>query len=287
MTDLVLGYSSEFLPIRVILPDFEDGRLVRSLQYIHFTVLQDPQRRLPAVTGVNIDGAMLRDIERGEHWHLDTRISASEQAGPEIYANNDLDRGHQVRRRDPVWGDLATATAANQATFVYTNCAPQAGEFNQSAELWGGLENHVLDYAQVYKQKISVFTGPVLADDDPPYRGIQIPRLFWKIAAWAEEHEDGSFHLAAAGFVLDQTPELDDIDLRKAQADLAGNSPPLGPFKTYQVSIRDIEALTNLGLADLMVADQFGFVLSTRDAAPRDTWQELRSLDDIRLNKPA
>ncbi|RFA10732.1 hypothetical protein B7R54_17110 [Subtercola boreus] len=72
-------------------------------------------------------------------------IPANEQAGPELYARNDLDRGHQVRRRDPVWGDLATATAANHATFVYTNAAPQAGEFNQSAELWAGLENYVLN----------------------------------------------------------------------------------------------------------------------------------------------
>ncbi|WP_253259766.1 DNA/RNA non-specific endonuclease [Subtercola boreus] len=212
---------------------------------------------------MNIDGALLRDIERGGDWHLDPRIPATEQAGPEIYSNNDLDRGHQVRRRDPVWGDLATATAANQATFVYTNCAPQAGEFNQSAELWGGLENHVLEYTSVYEQKISVFTGPVLASDDPAYRGIQIRRVFWKIAAWTESDNAGASQLASAGFFLDQPPELDEIDLRTARAIAAGSPPPLGPFKTFQFSVQQISDLTGLQLGDLVAADR-----SRSDRAP-------------------
>jgi len=29
-----------------------------------------------------------------------------------------------------------------------------------------------------------VFAGPILEPDDPPYRGIQIPLRFWKVAAW-------------------------------------------------------------------------------------------------------
>jgi len=54
--------------------------------------------------GVNIDGAQLVEIDRGDDWHLDDRVPATQQCGPEIYANNDLDRNHLVRRRDPIWG---------------------------------------------------------------------------------------------------------------------------------------------------------------------------------------
>jgi endonuclease G len=281
MPQTTTGYVSDFLPVTLPLPTFGPDREIRTLPYVHFTVLQDPARRLPAATGVNIDGATLRDIERGDDWHLDPRIPAAEQAGPEIYANNDLDRGHQVRRRDPVWGDLPTATAANQSTFVYTNCAPQAGEFNQSAELWGGLENHVVEYARVYAQKISVFTGPVLAPDDPSYRGIQIPRLFWKIAAWTEQKDGDAFRLASAGFILDQTPELDAIDLRTARTIAAGSPPPLGPFRTFQVPVQHIAGLTGLALGELVAADHEPAVQGTQP----DTGlgRELFTLDDVHL----
>ena len=45
-------------------------------------VLLDPERRLAAATAVNIDGAQLVDLERGDDWHLDPRVPADEQAGP-------------------------------------------------------------------------------------------------------------------------------------------------------------------------------------------------------------
>ncbi len=61
-------------------------------------------RELAAVTGVNIDGAALQDLPRTGEWHLDDRVPASDQTGPAVYAANDLDRGHLVRRRDPGWG---------------------------------------------------------------------------------------------------------------------------------------------------------------------------------------
>ena len=52
------------------------------------------------------------DLERADDWFLDPRVPAGGQAGPELYARNDLDRGHLVRRRDPVWGPPAVAARA-------------------------------------------------------------------------------------------------------------------------------------------------------------------------------
>lgn len=288
------GFDRLFLGVDAPLPVPAPGASVRELTYTHFTVLLDTHRRLAAATGVNIDGARLRDVARGDDWHLDTRVRPDEQAGPELYARNDLDRGHLVRRRDPVWGEVAVARQANVDTFAYPNAAPQAAGFNQSAELWGGLEDHVLEHARVHAARLSVWTGPVLAPDDPVYRGIGIPRLFWKIAAWATADEDGptsGLRLASTGYVLDQSPQLDDVDLRAATARAlaVGDTPPLGPFRTFQVPVGDIAVLTGLGLGPLVAADRFTALVpqagadGPADRGPRAGWVRLRTARDIRV----
>jgi len=258
------GYDLDFLPTRVPLP--EPARDATELTYPHFSVLLDRERRLAAVTGVNIDGALLRELPRTGDWQLDPRVDAALQTGPEVYARNDLDRGHLVRRRDPGWGDVDDARAATEATFFYPNAAPQAAGFNQSAELWLGLEDHVLEYAETTDQRISVFTAPVLGDDDPPYRGIRIPLLFWKIAAW--QCPDG---LSAAGFVLDQSELVESPDGLFAV-------PPLGAFRTFQVPITEIIRVTGLDVGPLLDAD----VLDRRSARSTE-WRALASASDITL----
>lgn len=268
MSTVEPGYDPAFLGPRVPLPGAPQP--VRELPSTHFTVLLDPARRLAAATAVNIDGAELVDVARGDDWHLDPRVPASEQAGPELYAGNDLDRGHLVRRRDPVWGDAATAARANVETFAYPNAAPQASAFNQGELLWVGLEDHVLAYARTYLLKLSVFTGPVLADDDPVYRGIGIPRMFWKVAAWAPERA----LVHAAAFVLDQSPLITDLQV-------AGDVPPLGPFRTYQVPVADVAALTGLDLGPLVDADVLTPVLSR---GARERWVLLGAPTDVTLD---
>lgn len=280
------GFDSGFLdlPEPLAIPTLIDpaGRVrLRHLDYTHFSVLLDPDRRLAAVTAVDIDGGFLLDLGRGDDWHLDERIPATEQAGPDLYARNDLDRGHLVRRRDPVWGPADVARRANVDTFCYTNAAPQAADFNQSLELWNGLEDLVLEYASAGRRRLSVFTGPVFADTDPLYRGVQIPRRFWKVAAWAD---DGA--LAASGYLLDQSAQLDELDLGRSSAvgdtPDATATPPLGPFRTFQLPILDLASLTGLDVGALASAD----VLEPAPAAARpdtDTWIELSEPADLRF----
>ncbi|WP_285027052.1 DNA/RNA non-specific endonuclease [Plantibacter sp. ME-Dv--P-122b] len=280
------GFDSGFLdlsePLAIPAPaDPTANARLRRLDYTHFTVLLDPDRRLAAATGVDIDGAALLDLGRGDDWHLDDRVPAEEQAGPELYARNDLDRGHLVRRRDPVWGPVEIARQANVDTFCYTNAAPQAADFNQSLELWNGLEDLVLEYASAGRRRLSVFTGPVFADTDPLYRGVRIPRRFWKVAAWSD---DGA--LAASGYLLDQSAQLDDIDLGRSSAiddrQDATAVPPLGPFRTFQLPILDLASLTGLDFGALASAD----VLEPAPATVRpdtDTWIELSGPSDLRF----
>ena len=284
------GYDPGFLGVPAPLP--VPRQAVRELPYTHFTVLLDPARRLAATTGVAIDGGALQDVERRDDWHLDPRVPAEEQTGEVVYADNDLDRGHLVRRRDPVWGPPVVARTANQQTFSYTNASPQAAAFNQSKLLWAGLEDYVLEHAQAYRQRLCVFTGPVLAGDDPPYRGVQIPRRFYKIAAWASPL-DHRVELAATGYVLDQTPELPDLEAATARALLAGEPPPLGPYRTYQVPIADIATLTGLDVGPLVSADLMPPVppvppaadadLPSGAAAARGRWVQLDDASDLQL----
>lgn len=291
------GYDAEFLATSVPLPQPISPRETRELPYVHFSVLLDPARRLAAVTAVNIDGRRIVDVGRSDDWHLDERVPEDQQTGPAVYARNDLDRGHLVRRRDPVWGDPAEAEAANVDTFCYTNAAPQAAEFNQGKELWVGLEDHVLAYAEANDIRLSVFTGPVLDPDDPPYRGTRIPRRFWKIAAWTTgsgaepaegaEPSAGGAPLRSAAFLLDQSPQLEGVDLeenarRRAVADAP---PPLGPFRTFQVPVADVAAVAGLDLGSLVEADVLAPVpVATPGRTPEPAlWRELHAWTEITL----
>ena len=291
------GYSASFLSVEVPVPRAVDGGVTVDLDYVHFSLVFEPARRLAKATAVNIDGANLVDVPRGDDWHFDPRLPERDQVGNDVYSRNDLDRGHLVRRRDPVWGELAEAREANEATFAFTNAAPQAAPFNQGPILWLGLEDHVLGYAEAQQSRISVFTGPVLEDDDPEYRGVQIPRMFWKIAAWTGATGDsgGAPTLRAAGFVLDQSNELDVVLGRKTAAI---EPPPLGAYLTYQAPIASIGRLAGLDVAELSSADVLepvalepegtGAAAGARaggliGAGERAAWVRLSGADAIRL----
>jgi endonuclease G len=284
-TPATAGYDEGFLGVPLALPSPRSSADVRVLPYTHFTVALDVGRRLAAVTGVNIDGARIVDVGRGDDWHLDDRVPVEQQTGPEVYSRNDLDRGHLVRRRDPVWGDPAEAAAANLDTFCYTNAAPQAADFNQGKELWVGLEDHVLAYAQAGGLLLSVFTGPVLGPDDPLYRGTRIPLRFWKIAAWTTGPTDdtadgdaGKPVLRAAAFLLDQPPQLSEVDLGAL-----ASPPPLGPFRTFQIPVSDVAEIADLDLGALTDADVLEPVPAAVPPAPAPVWRELSSWTEITL----
>ena len=264
------GYDPDFLGTPLGMPRPTSTAGLIDLAYLRFSLILDTRRRLAAVTAVNIDGGTLQDLPRTGDWDLDPRVPAAMQAGPAVYADNDFDRGHLVRRRDPGWGTAAEARAATEATFVYTNAAPQASVFNQSKELWVGLEDHVLRYADTTDQRVSVFTGPMLADADPPYRGIRIPLRFWKVAAWVEPDAEGAGTLAATGFVLDQT-ELIELGALTAVA-------RLGSFRTFQVPVSDIAALSGIDFGVLVAAD----IMPAGTARPAE-WTPLTVPADIRL----
>ncbi|ROM39364.1 endonuclease [Pseudomonas poae] len=231
------------------------------LDYTHFSITMSRSKRLALYVGVNIDGGQHVDIVRSnDTWAYDGRLPIDAQVGEALYANNGLDRGHLVRRQDPNWGDVAQT--ANLDTFHFTNCSPQMSGFNQKT--WLELEDYILDNTQRWKARATVFTGPVYADDDRMYRGVQIPKAFWKVVAYLSD--DGK--PSASAYMIDQTRELGQLDL------------VFGQLRTYQRSVAQIERLTGIRFANL--ADYDGFSNEERATGTRIE-ALIQGPEDIRL----
>ena len=231
------------------------------LDYIHYSVVMSKMRRFAYYTAVNIDGTTWQDDPRKGSWKKDTRINGNEQFGSELYSasKSDFDKGHLVRREDPEWGDKTVAVEAGESTFRYPNCVQQHKKLNQ--EIWAELENNILHKgANDQKLRISVFTGPVLSDDDGVFitkvkdQEVKIPNLFWKIVTWVKT--DGKMY--AVGFVQSQEKFLIEggiikklflplkLRLRKLADEDIFEHLKFKDGKTYQVRIEKIENLTGL-----------------------------------------
>lgn len=218
------------------------------LRYRHFSVVISKSRKLPILTAVNIDGdKALKVYRRGrDKWFVDGRIDLDFQTGNELYLYNDLDRGHMVRREDPVWGTKKLATQANEDTFHYTNAAPQHKDLNQKT--WLALEDLVLKYAKAKDMKITVLTGPVMKNDDREYRHIKLPREFWKIVILVDEDTE---KLSALGFILTHSTLIRNLE----EAIFIPNH-----LRVYQKTIADIGQLTGLDFGSIEEFDPLAHV---------------------------
>jgi endonuclease G len=212
----------------------DDGS--RNLNYQNFSVVMHKKRRLALFTAANVDWRpQMRAIKgkkptrkelngftanESEDWVVDPRIPLEHQLPDYFYRKSAaFDRGHLVRRDDVAWGKtFKEMQKGNGDTFHMTNCSPQTPELNRSNLgdfNWGDLENMI--QAQTQSEKVCVFSGPVLADEDLYFHGllksgvpvsVQIPTRFWKIIV-----ANHAGRPAAFGFVLDQ--DLADVDLHE------------------------------------------------------------------------
>jgi endonuclease G len=198
-----MGYDPDFLGQSVLLPGLPSRYrrdLVRlldrsgtELKYTHFSVLMSKSRKQAYFTAVNIDGSILKSEARGRDvWYFDPRIHQKYQAGADLYYDNVLDRGHLVRRLDPMWGEVWKQ--AGEDTFHFTNAAPQHKNLNQRT--WQNLEDYILKNAGKLDLKVTVFTGPIFRADDLRYRRrYKIPAGFWKVVVIVKK--DGNLSVTA------------------------------------------------------------------------------------------
>jgi endonuclease G len=239
----VKGYEADFLGPIVELPKLSPVQLAdvaplrdgrgHVLKYVHFSAVVSKSRRMAYFTAVNIDGRKIKNLARDRDvWYFDPRIAREHQAGPDLYERNDLDRGHLVRRMDPVWG--RSAATANEDTFHFTNCAPQHKHLNRRT--WLALEDYILNNADNHDLKVSVFTGPVFRADDMPYRGVyQLPAEFWKVVVMVKPGR----RLSATAYLQTQKNLIEDLEF------------VYGAMRTYQVPVSRIEAITGLDFGGL------------------------------------
>jgi endonuclease G len=239
MPPTATGYNPEFLVDRVDVPRPAEPSDAPIVAHTHFSLQMNPARRFASWVAWNIDGGSLKALSRKRiNFVLDPQVPHAHQVGDELYRGNDLDRGHLARRADLLWGDLAEATRANVDSFFFTNITPQMNDFNQSARagVWGQLEDAVFADVEVEDLRVSVFGGPVFQADDRRYRGVQLPREYWKVLAFREQGA-----LRARGFLL--TQNIDQLEALE-----------LDEFRVFQLPLTRLEDRTGLRFADAVRA---------------------------------
>jgi endonuclease G len=217
----------------------------------------------------------------GDSWADDDRIKAEQLTGKLYYQSKpnrlvdakghadldpapNFDRGHLVRRLDPCWGPKDKALIAERDSFFFTNAAPQTSGFNQGrakgllgekeGRLWQGVENYILRNAWAADTKVTVFTGPVFADNDPVYADktgaekLQVPLKFWKVLVWKE---DGG--LKSLALVADQSKTL---KKRAESAEGFADSDQLELMGNFLTTVAKVEKLTGF---------EFGTAVSEAD----------------------
>jgi DNA/RNA endonuclease G (NUC1) len=257
------GYDPEFLgpgPLRVPMPRLSPGqeadaaRLLApapganpyELKYHHFSVVMNRKRRLAFFTAINIGHRPVSGLPPAEAlWSYDPRIEREAQVDEEFFKQSPVDRGQLVRSFDPAWGRSTTvAGAAYDDTFHYSNFYPKSAWRSKVKVLWAGLEDFLLDRAVGEQKQMTVFTGPVLADDDPMFRDFKYPIRCWKVAVI--EKPDGG--LGALGFLGNQSEPL---------LPSVGEVTRIAEMWTFQVRVAEIERLTGLDFRVLRDADFF------------------------------
>ncbi|MBW4716885.1 DNA/RNA non-specific endonuclease [Saccharothrix obliqua] len=231
------------------------------LDYTHFSLAMSKSRRFAFWVAWNIDGRTLKTLNRsGIPFVLDPRIPAEYQVGDELYRDNRLDRGHLARRADLLWGTKSEAARANTDSFYFTNITPQMDDFNQSARrgLWGLLEEAVLADVEVDDLRVSVYGGPVFQADDRVFRGVRLPREFWKVIAFVEKGA-----LKARAFVLTQNlNQLESLELDE--------------FRVYQVRLAEVEARCGFSFPEsLRAADAFVVPEAVEERRPLDSLESI------------
>ncbi len=260
------------------------------LAYRHFSVAMHRTRRLAFFCAANIDGDDLRRPRRVSSFHLDPRLPDDQQAGETLYADNDLDRGHLIRRLDPTWGTKDHADQANVDSMFFPNIAPQHKDLNR--KIWLALEDHILNKTDKENARISVFVGCIFDERDPLEKtsGVKVPMAFWKVVASIGRVRKGrstQHVLQTQAFLLRQDHLVKEKDLEI----VFGSGQ-----ETHQVTLKALESITGLDFHVMRDADTFALTEKAQrnritEAAGTESpftasigaLKPLESLDDIVL----
>lgn len=254
------GFSESFLKPQVKLPSTKsipDVLVVRKspvIKYHNFSIVMSKTRKLAIFTAANIDGSKMNinnsaNIPRPS-WKTDGNVGKDNQTTDDNFYKkipSKFDRGHMVRRFDPMWG--RNPVQAHNDTFYFTNVVPQAHSFN--AGLWNDLEDWVLYDADTKNRQVNIFTGPIFMSTDKTVEGIKVPYFFWKVIV---RYKTSAKRLVAIGFIMGSGKE--EIASEEVAAEAKRINPiPDGKVVPYQVPIKLIESYTRLDFQGLSKFD--------------------------------
>ena len=269
------GYDPQFLGAEAVVPwpsfkdafrsDFattETGEYI--LNYHNYSVIVNRTRRFPYLSASNINGRELKldEIKRDElfngrdRWILDNRIPRENQWGSALYNahKSDFDKGHMTKRQDVQWGSIETAKTAAESTFYYTNAVPQHRKVNRS--IWRSIEDYILrKETELNELKISVFTAPVLTEDDPIFvttvqgQEVKLPVEFYKVIYYLSK--DGI--LSRVAFMVGQKYLLEKegiIERRYKETTARDYFINFKQADTYQVNVETIEKIAGFAFPE-------------------------------------
>jgi endonuclease G len=242
----ILGQTDEGL-----LPEVQgDGK--GRLKYTNLSVLYNAERRVPFASAYNIDGgAKVDGIKRAGSFKADPRIGQELQLSQTgfydlITGKTEFEIGHMAANNEMAWGD--TAQLQSYQTFHFPNSVPQAERLNTG--IWKTLETYIINESATIpgRQQISIFTGPILLSNDPPYkedRTFQVPLLFYKVIVFMAP---GGIYSTA--FIMSHEAKLRKDGLLIGMGPITAAVPEVFQDfkykKVFQVNIRLLEDLSGM-----------------------------------------
>lgn len=256
------GYDETFLGVAIEMPSTkQEVGAGPPLNYLHYSVVMHRARRIPIFTASNLDRSSLRRLPRTPLlFQNDPRLPPDRQAPEEWFRNELIDHGHLVSRRDIAWGSdfasdpIAAARQLAALIDVNTNVAPMFDLFNSG--VWSDLESWSRSEFNSGGSLVSIFTGPVLSDEDPVVDGAQMPRAFWKVVVSTNE---AGGNPVSDGFLIFQFKDgsTDSIGFTAFKPDV------------YRVPISSIERLTGLKFDPIIRSAQTAVATNFPGATPK------------------
>jgi DNA/RNA endonuclease G (NUC1) len=216
----------------------------RRIDYVNFSVVLNKARRAPSFAAVNLQRSAIVPLLRANvQFQYDPRIPPDVQSNPQAFGSSEIDRGQLVNAREIAWGSAfgTDAVAAGRTAYamvsVMTNVTPQFDTFNRG--LWLDAERYAREEFSRLSDRITIFTGPVLADDDPLISGLSLPRRFWKVLVATSP--DNAASLVVEAYLISQFGS-------------AGKVPMGTKFfpDIYRVRVTDIERLAGLDFGEIV-----------------------------------
>lgn len=222
------GYDQGFLgsEVAVGMPGIRGTAAI--YRYLHFTVVMNPGRRMAHYVAYNVDGRAFVALPRRRDmpWAPDPLLPQGLQLEMAHTRRSDYHRGHLISPVSLSWGNDRDARIAARHAYFWTNVTPQTREVNTGS--WLGIENWERNAATSYGRAIG-FSGPVLKDADPPFRGrteledgvvaedtFHIPQAYWKVVVVSPSHGE----LAVASFLVRQDQGAPGKQVRPYAVDL-------------------------------------------------------------------